>query len=304
MSLPNTDVQTRYVLITPARDEEQHIEETIKSVLSQAVKPARWVIVDDRSTDRTAEIVGKYLPASPFITLLRLDGIGRRNFGSKVAAFNAGLMLLEGTQYTFIGNLDADISFAPDYYANILAEFQNDPILGVAGGIVYTRTGIGFSTDDTAPDSVGGAVQVFRRDCFDQIGGYIPLPNGGIDAAAEIMARMNGWTVRKFPENKVWEHRRTGSAGTNLLASMYKLGVRFHALGYSTGFFILRSAYKAKSRPFLVGSAATLLGFLWARLRRYPMSLPPEAVSYLRAEQRNKLKEFLFGTPDRTITVH
>ena len=293
---------TRYVIITPARDEAQHIEWTIKSVAQQIVLPAQWIIVDDGSTDRTAEIVLKHLPALPFITLLRLDGIARRNFGSKVAAFNAGLKLLEGTQYTFIGNLDADISFGPDYYANILAEFHENANLGLAGGIVFTKFGDVFDTDDRTLDSVGGAVQLFRRECFEEIGGYLALPRGGIDAAAEIMARMRGWTVRKFPKNKVWEYRRTGSADGGSLFSMFKLGVRFHTLGYSTSFFILRSIYKAKSRPYVLGSAAMLLGFLFARVRGYPFSLTPEAVSYLRSEQAKKLRERVSGVVRRATS--
>lgn len=283
-----------YVIITPANNEEQYIEKTIESVLSQTVRPRRWVVVDDGSTDGTAGVVSRYLTRHTFMRLVKVRRSGQRNFSRKVAAFNVGVHALEDVGYSCIGNLDADVSFAPHYYENILAEFGKDPRLGVAGGIVYIRNRCRFMTDDNAHDSVGGAVQLFRRECFVDIGGYLPLPNGGIDAAAEIVARMKGWTVRKFPANKVWEHRWTGSAGSHALSSMYKLGVRFHTLGYGTTFFIFRSAYKIKSPPFILGSALSLLGFAWARLRRHPMFLPPEVISYLRSEQTGKLRDALF----------
>ena len=288
-------MQTCYVIVTPANNEERCIRKTIESVIAQTIKPSKWIIVDDGSEDRTSAIVKEYLPANEFIRLANLKRSSRRSFSRKVEAFNAGLRLAEGTQYSYIGNLDADISFAPEYFENILAEFDKDPKLGIGGGIVYTTVGQGFSTYDTYLGSVGGAVQLFRRTCFEQIGGYIPLERGGIDAAAEIMARMKGWTVKKFPENKVWEHRPTGSVGNGVLKAMFKLGIRFHTLGYSSGFFILRSVSKAKDRPFLFGSAAMLLGFLWAKLTRYPLGLPAETVSYLRAEQMKRLRGWFLG---------
>lgn len=284
-----------YVIITPAHNEEMYITKTIESVIAQTAKPAKWVIVDDGSTDRTAAIVSEYLPDHPFMLLLRLPARAGRSFGNKVAAFKAGFDLLAGMGWSFVGNLDADVSFASDYYEKILAEFQRAPMLGIAGGIVYTKVGRTFRTDDTNLDNVGGCIQLFRKECFDQIGGYMPLQEGGIDAAAEIMARMKGWTVRKFPENRIWEHRRTGSAGSGVLAAMYKLGVRFHSLGYGTSFFIVRSVYRARYQPILLGSLICLLGFTWAKLRRYPLRLPPEVVSYLRSEQTKKLRARLFG---------
>lgn len=293
-----------YVLVTPAKNEEEFIENTIQSVASQTLLPRKWIIVDDASTDRTAEIVRKYLPSYGFINLLKLQALSERSFVKKVAAFNAGLMFLKDTEYSFIGNLDGDISLAPNYYENIIGEFQKDPQLGIAGGIVYTAAGQKFVTDDSAPDSVAGAVQLFRKGCFEHVGGYLPLEQGGIDAAAEITARMKGWTVKKFPENKVYEHRRTGTAGNRLLVAKYKEGVRCHSLGYNTIFYILKSIYKMKSTPFLIGSAVSLLGFVCARAKNYPVHLPAEVVTYLRSEQLGKLRRRLFGKLNRAFSAH
>jgi len=142
---------------------------------------------------------------------------------------------------------------------------------------------------------------LFRRECFQQIGGYLPLRQGGIDAAAEITARMKGWTVRKFPENQVWEHRTTGTANDRVLAANFKWGMRFHSLGYGTLFYVIRSIAKMKNKPYFIGSMVALVGFLYARLRGYPIALPNEIVSYLRKEQNQKLRHWLISHPVRVI---
>ena len=179
---------------------------------------------------------------------------------------------------------------APNYYEHIISEFETDPQLGIAGGAVYTKVGRKLVTCDQTVDSVGGAVQLFRRECFEQLGGYMRLECGGIDAAAEIQARMNGWKVRKFPANIVFEQRRTGSASRTFLTCKYNEGLRFHSLGYSTLFYICRTVYRVRDKPLFFGSSVALFGFLHAKFKRYPLCLPPRVVSYLRREQITKLK--------------
>jgi poly-beta-1,6-N-acetyl-D-glucosamine synthase len=290
----------KYALITPAKNEAKFIEQTIASVIAQTLKPEKWVIVDDGSADDTAAIVEKYLRAHEFIRLIKISGARNRLFSNKANAFKAGLQQLAGEDYAYIGNLDADITLPPEYYENVIDGFERDPRLGIAGGIVYTKFRNRFVTGDSAPDSVAGAIQLFRRECFEQIGGYLPLRRGGIDAAAEIMARMTGWTVRKDPNNKVYENRQTGSATSGTLAACFNMGIRFHSLGYSPVFYAVRSIYKMTESPAVIGSLIAVLGFISAGLLQYPISLPADAVSYLRAEQMAKLKQMLFGFSRRT----
>jgi biofilm PGA synthesis N-glycosyltransferase PgaC len=288
-----------YVLITPAKNEEMFIRNVLESVVSQTLRPVRWVIVNDSSTDHTAEIIQEYVSKYEFISLLNMQADRQRDFGRKAVAFNSGFAQIQNTDFSYIGNLDADISLAPDYFQNIVNELERNPKLGIAGGIVYTKIGSKFVTGDKTLDSVGGAVQLFRRECFQQIGGYLPLRQGGIDAAAEITARMKGWTVRKFPENQVWEHRTTGTANDRVLAANFKWGMRFHSLGYGTLFYVIRSIAKMKNKPYFIGSMVALVGFLYARLRGYPIALPNEIVSYLRKEQNQKLRHGLISHPVR-----
>ena len=282
-----------YVIVTPAHNEEKFIERTIDSMINQTVRPIRWVVVNDNSTDRTQTIIEQYAAHHDFIQLVNFRRSGGRHFGNKVRAFNHGLIEAQVLDYHYIGNLDADISVEKDYFERILNEFSRDSDLGICGGMVHTCIGDKFVSQDVGLDSVAGAVQLFRRECFDQVGGYLELPQGGIDAAAEIMARMKGWKVRTFPEFCVLEHRRTGTATARLLASKVNEGQRFQSLGYSFLFLCLRCLYRSVDRPRVVGSAATLYGYLKGMISRNPIVLPPDVVLYLRAEQRSKLMRLL-----------
>lgn len=285
---------SRYALITPAHNEQAFIEKTLQAVIAQTVRPARWVVVNDASTDGTREIVERYAKEHAFIRLINVERESGRQFGNKVRAFNRGLESLRDLEYDYIGNLDADISFDADYMECILAELEKDASLGIAGGMVHTRLDDGFRSQEVAADSVAGAVQMFRRACFEQVGGYLILPYGGIDAAAEITARMHGWRTRTFEQYRVTEHRRTGSAtdGRPLRARVIA-GRRMHSLGYSFTFFLARSVYRALEPPWILGSVAGLLGFVESMLKRSPVLLPDETVRFLRSEQRRKLARLI-----------
>jgi len=252
--------------------------------------------VDDGSTDDTAVIVESYIVRYPFIGLVRVADVKKREFSNKAAAFNAGLQALEDHDYSFIGNLDADISLEPSYYESVLDTFGRDARLGIAGGRVYTTINNKFVCSDNTVDSVGGAVQLFRRQCFEEIGGYRGLPYGGIDAAAEIIARWKGWVVRKVAQN-VYEHRQTGSAQRSTLAGRYRDGLKFHTLGYGSLFFACRCLFRLMDNPICIGSALSLAGFAYARGRKYPICIPKEAVAYLQSEQNKKLRDWFHRLP-------
>lgn len=279
-----------YLLITPAHNEEAFIERTIESMVAQNLRPILWIIVNDGSTDRTSRIVSHYAARYRFIKLIDLERNQARGFAKKAAAFNRGLAEAQRYKCQYVGNLDADIVLAPCYFEGILSEFKNDPHLGIAGGIVFTNIHGTFRTTDENIDSVGGAVQLFRKECLDAVGGYLPLRYGGIDAAAEITAKMLGWKVRKFPSHKVYEQRRTGSAQGRPLHAKVCEGRRCHSLGYHPLFYLARCVYRINDPPFLAGSIAALYGFLESVVVRRPTLLPSNVVAYLRAEQTKRLK--------------
>jgi glycosyltransferase involved in cell wall biosynthesis len=283
-----------YILITPARNEEAFIGATIASVVAQTVRPAKWMIVNDASTDRTGEIIESFAATHGFIKAITLKRDGGRDFGKKALAFRRALEEVKDLPYEFIGNLDADVTLEPDYYEKILGRFAADPSLGIAGGTVYLKIGGIIQTADGTPDSVGGQMQMFRRPCFEAVGGYLPLKLGGIDAAAEIIARMKGWKVAKFPDCPVREHRVTGTASVGLLHAKVQWGRRFHSLGYHPLFYFSRCVYRIGSPPLIIGSMAELFGFFSSLIRRHPHSLPVPVVEYLRREQKEKLRNLVF----------
>lgn len=283
-------LETRsYVLITPARNEEAFIEQTIQSVVGQTILPRKWVIVSDGSTDRTEEIVRHYCVDHGFIELVSSCGDAQRNFGSKVHAFYAGYEVLGDISYDFIGNIDADVSFAADYFENILRQFQQDSRLGIAGGVIMELIQGRYVSQNISADSVAGAVQLFRRQCFDDIGGYLPLPHGGIDCAAEVMARMHNWRVKTYFDYAVLHHRRVLTGGANIFRNKFRHGSTDFLLGYHPLFELFRCLYKTTQRPYVLGSLCSFAGFCWAAMTRQKKHLPDTCIHYLRKEQINKL---------------
>ena len=162
-----------YVLITPARNEETMIGRTIQSMVRQTAIPLKWVIVDDGSLDATADIVENHLAQHVWIELVRLPKHRDRSFAAKVGAFYAGLERVRGMAYEVVGNLDADVSFDEDYCEFLMRKFAEDIDLGVAG-TVFREEGYSSETDSfEGQNHVAGGCQMFRRQCFEEIGGYI-----------------------------------------------------------------------------------------------------------------------------------
>ena len=274
-----------YALVTPARNEEDYIEKTLEAVVSQTDRPVRWIVVSDGSTDRTDEIVRKYVQRYDFIRLVRSAEHQERTFGSKALAFRVGYAELDNIPYAFIGNLDADVSFDREYYSHVLAKFAVDPGLGVAGGIRFDLWKGKFSEVESARDSVGGPFQLFRRQCFEAFGGFVPLDMGGVDMVAETKARMHGWRVQSFPELHVYHYRRTGTEKGGLASAWLRDGMKEYRLGYHPLFALARCIQE----PFYPESWMRLAGYCWALCCRADKPLPAEFINYLRKEQLGRL---------------
>jgi glycosyltransferase involved in cell wall biosynthesis len=280
----------RYVLITPARNEERFIEKLIQSVISQTVLAARWVIVNDGSTDATADIVSGYLTKYDWIELLNLSPHRDRSFAAKVYAFNAGFERVKNLEYEVIGNLDSDVSFEPDYLEFLMKKFREDSSLGVAGTIFHEE-GYSSATDSfEGQNHVAGGCQLFRRRCFEDIGGYIPNKAGGIDWIAVTTARMKGWKTRSFREKFFFHYRSLGTAERSLLASNFSYGEKDYYLGGHPLWEVFRVAYRATKKPHLLGGIALFSGYVSAFLRRMDRPVSDELMQFHRKEQMKKLK--------------
>ena len=199
-----------YVLITPARNEAQYIRRISRVDGRAARPPVRWVIVSDGSTDGTDDIVNEYRGRCEWIDLVRLPERRDRSFAAKVYGFNTGFDTLKNVPFDLVGSLDADISFEPDYFEFLLAKFADNARLGVAG-TPFVERGSHYDYRFTNIHHVSGACQLFTRECFEAIGGYIPIKGGGIDWTAVTTARMKGWETRTFTEKTCLHHRPMGT---------------------------------------------------------------------------------------------
>jgi glycosyltransferase involved in cell wall biosynthesis len=256
-----------YVLITPAWNEARYIELTINSVVGQTFRPLKWIIVSDGSTDATDDIVAKYVAKHDWIELLRLPERSQRNFAGKVAAFNEGYARVTGLRYDVIGNLDADVSFDEDYLAFLVSKFSGNPSLGVAG-TPYREENAMHDERFKNPDHVSGACQMFRRECFEDIGGYRPVKSGGIDLIALLSAQAKGWQTRRFDERSCLHHRNVGSGDiSGVYRRLLNRGKKDYLLGSHPIFEIFRSALQMKNRPYIFGGVAMLAGYVWAMVR-------------------------------------
>lgn len=287
-------MKNKYILITSARNEEKFIEATIKSVLDQTIKPLKWIIVSDHSNDRTDEIISKYSGKDSFIQLIKLEGEQRRDFASKVFAIQKAYNLVKDIEFDFIGILDADITFQPNYYESILHEFDQNERLGIAGGGFYDvfenkRIKIPFS-----PYIVRGAVQLFRKLCFNDVGGFLPLKWGGEDTIACTIARMKGWEIQTFESIIVLHHRKTGSVGENILQINYHLGKRDYHRGLITLAQFLKSLSRITDNPFLLGGLSQIAGYWSCKLKKEKLILDDQTLNYIKQEQIIRIKK-IFG---------
>ena len=283
-----------YALITPAKNEEDHIEKTLASVTAQSILPRRWVIVSDGSTDRTDQIVARYAKRHDFIRLLRRES-GSYCFGSKVHAIRAGYSELHDLSFDFIGNLDADIELPANYYERLLHHFAEDARLGLTGGAQHDLRNGKFVRVRFNELNIGGAYQLFRRTCYEDIEGYMPLEMGGEDTIAGIMARHRGWRVQAFPDIKVLHYRPAGASQGNLIRVGFRNGKRNFLMGYHPLFEIVR-LMRVERPTQILHNVSELVGFTTSAARGFKRQVSQDVVDYLRAEQLSRLKHtFLRG---------
>ena len=288
-----------YVLITPARNEEAFIEETIKSVVGQTVLPVKWVIVSDGSTDCTEDIVRKYTGQCQWIELVRMPEHTVRNFAAKVTCFNAGYEKVRNLNYDVIGNLDADISFDSDYFEFLLKKMTDMPQLGVAG-TPFVEGSFQYNYAFVNIEHVSGACQLFRRRCFEEIGGYKPIRGGGIDWVAVTTARMKGWKTRTFLEKKCLHHRKIGTGKGSLLISKLRVGRQDYYLGGHPLWEVFRSLYQMKFRPYIIGGLLVLTGYVCAFFKGVDRPISEELIIFRRREQMQRVRSLFL----RVIKKH
>jgi glycosyltransferase involved in cell wall biosynthesis len=277
----------RYLVITPARDEESHLQKTISAVAAQTMQPAQWIIVDDGSRDSTGSIVDRAAEQYPWITAIhRRDRGFRQSGGGVVATFNDGYSAIKTPDWEFIVKLDADLTFAPDYFERCFAEFDKDLRLGIGGGGIYHETQAGLELEQNPRFHVRGATKIYRRECWQQIGGLVQAP--GWDTIDEVKANMMGWSTRTFPNLKLSHARYTGAADGAWKDSV-KNGFANYVTGYHPAFMFLKCARRLFSKPYLVRSFGLWCGFVKGYFKRAPRVGDPHLIKYVRSQQIKRL---------------
>jgi glycosyltransferase involved in cell wall biosynthesis len=281
-----------YVIITPAYNEEKHIGQTIDSVLSQQILPKVWVIVDDGSTDGTADVIKRKAEQHTWIRyVFRPKTDGQTYFASSVYAILAGLEEISVIPFDYIAILDADISLFDSYYETIFQLFSQDPKLGIASGNSADRVGERIKKHLYDRRSCGKAIMVFRRQCYDDIGGLMPMKYGGEDTCACFMARMKGWKTWAFHELLVMHNKPLGTgASRNLLKIRFRQGISEYFLATHPLFLIAKSLRRCiKESPILIGGLARMAGFVYAHFMGEERQISDELIKYIRSEQRNRV---------------
>lgn len=281
-----------YILITAAHNEQDFIENTILSVINQNIKPVEWIIVNDASNDLTEEIIKNYLPNNPFIKLInnfRRDG---RDFASKVFALNLGLKSISYKEYNYLGILDADVSFEPDFYEKLLIELENDQSLGIVGGTYFDIINGKKKFIKPVSYSIRGATQFFRRECFEQIGGLQPIKYGGEDALACYSARMYGWKLKNIENLFVLHLRPTGMARNNIFRTRIRDGFVEYNLGYHPLFQFIKCFKRINERPIIISSILRLIGFWAARMILRERSISNELLDFIKKDQIRRINIF------------
>lgn len=279
-----------YVLITPVRNEQKYIEKTMQSMVAQTIPARKWVIVNDASTDGTEDIIRRYLSGNPWIELVRMPDQRDRSFSAKVQCFNAGYARLKGLEYDIIGNLDGDVSFEATYLEFLLGKFSEDPKLGVAGTPFIEDDGYSSITDSfEGLKHVAGGCQLFRRECFEDVGGYVAHKAGGVDWIAVTTARMKGWKTQSFKEKVFYHHKGLGTGESNKISSALNYGRKDYYLGNHPLWEALRLTYRLGKKPYIIGSLITAAGYFWALVTQMNRPISDELVRFHRREEMQKL---------------
>lgn len=278
-----------YVIITPAFNEAAYIGKTIESVLTQMVKPLMWVIVDDGSTDQTAEIIKRHTVKYPSIQYVhRAKDPNQSYYSSNVYAIFEGLKYLQSVEYDFLAILDADISLPPDYYEKILNRMQSDEKLGIASGVYIDRLAENkFRKVLNDRRSTPKALMVFKKQCYQDIGGFLPMKYGGEDTVACFTARMRNWKAWSFPDIVAIHNKPVGTGHSKgLLKIRFRQGVGEYFMATHPLFFLLKSLRRClKEPPLILGGIARLAGYFYAYFMREKRQISDTITQFIRKEQ-------------------
>jgi len=286
----------RILIVSPAKDEALYLEQTIRSLVAQSLRPTRWIIVNDGSSDRTGEIAERAAREHPWIHVVhRPPGTGRRVGPGVIEAFYAGLEHADLADFDFVCKLDADLVLPPRYFAELMRRFADNPRLGTASGKVHTPVGDRFVPERIGDAFSQGAAKLYRRECFEAIGGFVrEVMWDGIDCHR---CRMLGWEAASYPDPELGiKHlRQMGTSHRSIYHGRLRWGRGQYFMGTHPLYLLGITAYRMWERPWVVGGICILAGYAEAWLRRQPRYGDPQFREFLRAWQLRELLRRCFG---------
>jgi glycosyltransferase involved in cell wall biosynthesis len=277
-----------FIIISPVRNEEKYLKLTVDSMVKQTILPREWIMVNDGSTDGTEEMIKEYMAKYSWIKLLTLKDRGYYFPGTGVVnVFNKGYEQISIKDWDFLVKLDVDLSFEETYFESLFKRFNDNPKLGIASGCTYLPVKDSWIQEFDQKDHPVGASKVYKRACWDQIGGMKPIP--GWDLADLLSAQMHGFETALFIDLKIKHYRPTGSRRAGIWSPKFLQGRFEYKHGYTFGYTLLKAFYNLFSRPPIIGSIAKVCGFIYARLKREDYLFDADMRAFLRKKHSHLL---------------
>jgi poly-beta-1,6-N-acetyl-D-glucosamine synthase len=286
--------QYKYALVSPAKNEEKFLANTIKSIVAQTIRPVKWIIVSDDSTDNTDEIAENASLRYEFIDFIKLSNGGRRSFSSKADAFKAGYTKIKMLPFYFLGNLDADITIPIFYYEEIISRIIEDSKIGVASGYCLDKTKIGFRKTISSHNHAVGAVHLWRREAYDMIGGYNRVTAGGMDSISLFTARMYGWKTIAYQDLPVYHHKPIGSGTAKSRAKIaWMSGLTEYYIGTLPLFAIVKGIRRWRAHPIFLSGVLRIVAYFALLTRGKKRDVRLDVYKFVKVEQSRRLIDFV-----------
>jgi len=281
----------KYVIITAAKDEAQYIESTLRSVTSQTILPLKWIIVNDGSSDNTAEIVKMYQDKYSWIKLINYEKkCEKRLSGAKVIrAFYIGFNALINHDYEYLVKLDADLILPEYYFERVSTAFKENLEVGLCGGYCVEKKNGTLIKERTAIDHIRGAIKAYRKQCFDDIGGLMPVL--GWDALDEMTAKYMGWEIKQLPIQVV--HLRETNKMYKPLLNRFHSGMAYFQTGYGIVLTMLKSIFWGFKKPYIVGGFVFATGYVFSFIKGEEKIGNNDMRKFFRRFKYNRVLQFL-----------
>lgn len=287
----NSEHDVKYVIISPVKNEERYIAQTIESVIHQTIKPSLWIIVDDSSTDNTRGIIERYSAEHDFIRLVTRQSGPHRDIGyGGIRAFNFAMKIINACDYDYIVNLDGDVLFGPDYFARLFKKFNQIPKLGIAGGRNWLQQFGRLVPEKTPETHVSGYTKVYRKECFLDLEPIREVPSW--DTIDELQAQRLGWLTLNFKDIQIMHLKPMALGSGNIIKGKFVQGRVSYRIGYPLDFMIFRSIKMLGEPPYILGGILAFTGFLTSLLLNERILIEEDLVKYLRRTQRTRIYRF------------